>query len=161
MSGETLIRIVENVVLEDGCTNSWRFNPLTEDVPHYFCTKHQVQVPLQGPCPRSEFWARAGETISVPSKVARRLVQSELAEYPTHAPEPGQGLQETVERVNTLLAAQGLPLTSVEAMGVLQVEGRQSHYQRPAKPADRRLANDLEIDAADIAEMRRLSQGGA
>jgi len=161
MSGETLIRIIEDVVLEDGCTNTWRFNPLAESIPDYFCSKHQVRVPLQGPCPKSEFWARAGETVSVPSKVARRLVESELAEFPTHSPEPDQGVQETLGRVNTLLEAEGLPLMDAESMGVIQVEGRREAYQRPAKPRDRRLASDLGIDAGDIEEMRRLAGGSS
>jgi len=163
MSGETLIRIIEDVILEDGCTNSWRYNPLGEGdgvMPCYRCDKHQVNVPIQGPCPKSEFWARVGETVTVPSKVARRLVQSELAEYPTHSPEPDQGVQESVDRVNALMDAQGLPHMSAEAMNVWKIEGRQDNpYKRPAKPSDRRLAGDLGLDADDIAEMRKLSGG--
>jgi len=159
MSGETLIRITQDVVLEDGCTNAWSF-VAEGGLPFYFCHKHEEKVSLQGPCPGSEFWAKEGETVTVPSKVARRLVESELADYPTHTPEPDQGVQAAVDRVNDLLEAQGLPLTDAEAMGVLQVEGRREHYQHPAKPTDRRLANDLGIDADDIADMRRLSQGG-
>lgn len=158
MSGETLIRIIEDVILEDGCTNTWEF--VCEDtLPFYRCHKHKTNVPLEGPCPRSEFWARTGETVSVPTKVARRLVESELAEYPTHAPEVDQGVQATVDRVNALLEAEGLPLTSLEAMGVLEVQGRQNPYQRPARPSDRRLANDLGLDPADIAEMRKAAGG--
>lgn len=159
MSGETLIRIVEDVVLEDGCTNAWQYDSRGTGMPSYYCTKHQTSVPLSGPCPLSEFWARKGETVTVPSKVARRLVESELAEYPTHTPEVDQGVQATVDRVNSLLEAEGLPLTSLEAMGVLEVQGRQNPYQRPAKPSDRRLAGDLGIDAGDIAEMRKLAGG--
>lgn len=157
---ETLIRIVEDVILEDGCSNTWQF-VAEQGLPFYFCSKHQVRVPLSGPCSKSEFWARVGETVSVPSKVARRLVEAELAEYPTHAPEVDQGVQETLGRVNAMLEAQGLPLTDAEAMGVWKVEGRQNPYQRPAKPRDRRLAGDLGVDADDIAEMRRLAGGGA
>lgn len=156
---ETIIRIIEDVVLDDGCTNHWRFNPLLEEIPHYVCTKHKTKVPLEGPCPESDFWARKGETVSVPSQVARRLVESELAEYPTHSSEPDQGVQATVDRVNALLEAEGLPQTSLEAMGVIQVQGRQNPYQRPAKPSHRRLANDLGMDADEIAEMRKLAGG--
>lgn len=158
MSGETTIRIVEDVVLEDGCTNTWDFHVNQNVIPSYYCRKHHVEVPLQGPCPKSEFWARKGETVSVPSKIARRLVESDLAEYPTHTPEPDQGVQATVSRINALLEAEGLPLTNAEAMGILQVEGRREHYQRPAKPRDRRLASDLGLSPDDIAEMRRASK---
>jgi hypothetical protein len=161
VSGETLIRIVEDVLLEDGCSNNWHFidEAATLDAtPFYFCAKHQRRVPLQGPCPSSEFWARVGETVTVPSKVARRLVQSELAEYPTHAPEPDQAVQESVSRVNALMDAQGLPHMDAESLGVWKVEGRQNPYQRPAKPRDKRLANDLGLDAADIAAMRDAAQ---
>jgi len=161
MSSEILIRIIEDVILEDGCTHEWQFNPLVEHVPNYWCNKHKVAVPLQGPCPKSDFWARTGETVSVPAQVARRLVESELAEYPTHTPEPEQGVQETLGRMNAMLESQGLPLMDAEAMGVWKVEGRQNPYQRPAKPRDRRLAGDLGIDAGDIEEMRRLAGGDA
>jgi len=156
---ETLIRIVEDVLLEDGCTNSWHFITEDDGIPFYFCSKHRERVPLSGPCPRSEFWARAGETVSVPSRVARRLVETELAVYPTHTPEPDQGVQSTLGRVNALLEAEGLPLTDAEAMGVWKIEGRQQAYQRPAKPRDRRLAGDLGLDPADIAAMRDAARG--
>ena len=159
MSGETLIRIVEDVLLEDGCTNAWRYNPLVESIPNYFCIKHKVTVPLSGPCPKSEFWARKGETVSVPSKVARRLVESDLAEFPTHAPVVDQGIQETVDRVNALMESQGLPGMSAEAMNVWKVDGRRDPYQRPGKPSTkpshRRLAGSLGMDDDDIAAMRK------
>jgi len=161
MSGETLIRIVEDVLLEDGCTRSWQYNPLEESIPNYWCSKHEVSVPLQGPCPRSEFWARAGETVTVPSKVARRLVDSELAEFPTHKPVVDEGVQETLGRVNALMEAQGLPHMTAEGMGVWTVEGRKNPYQRPAKPRDARLANSLGLDPADIEAMRDAARGGA
>ena len=155
---ETLIRIIEDVILEDGCTHTWEF--ISEGtLPYYRCHKHGAAVPLSGPCPQSEFWARAGETVSVPSKVARRLVESELAEFPTHSPEPDQGVQETLGRMNAMLESQGLPLMDAEAMGVWKIEGRANPYQRPAKPSHRRLASDLGMDAADIAEMKKLAGG--
>jgi hypothetical protein len=159
MSGETLIRIIEDVILEDGCTNTWDFHVKESAIPSYYCRKHHTEVPLSGPCPKSEFWARRGETVSVPSKVARRLVESELAEFPTHTPEPDQGVQDTLGRVNALMEAQGLPHLNAEAMGVWKIEGRQDAYQRPAKPRDRRLASDLGLDAGDIAAMRKLAKG--
>ena len=158
MSGETLIRIIEDVVLEDGCTHAWEF--VSEGaLPYYRCHRHGVAVPLSGPCPQSEFWARRGETVSVPSKVARRLVESELAEYPTHSPEPDQAVDATLDRVNALMEAQGLPHMDAEAMGVWKIEGRQNPYQRPAKPRDRKLAGDLGLDPSDIADMRKLAGG--
>lgn len=158
MSGESIIRVVEDVLLEDGCTNTWEF--IAESgVPFYFCRKHEQRVPLQGPCPRSEYWARAGETVTVPSQVARRLVESELAEFPTHVQPREAGVQATLDRVNALMKEQGLPETNAEALRVWKIEGRQNPYQRPAKPADNRLAGDLGIDAGDIAEMRRLAGG--
>lgn len=160
MSGEILIRIIEDVVLEDGCTSSWQF-VADGGLPFYLCEKHQAKVPLSGPCPNSEFWARKGETVSVPSQVARRLVESELAEYPTHAPTPGQGVQETVDRVNALMEAEGLPHMDAESMGVWKIEGRRNPYQRPAKPRDQRLANDLGLDPSDIADMRKLAGGNS
>lgn len=163
MSGETLIRIIEDVILEDGCTNSWHYNPLGEGdqtMPCYRCFKHNVNVPLQGPCPKSEFWARKGESITVPSKVARRLVESELAEFPTHAPEIEEGVQETLGRVNALMDEHGLPPMTAEGMGVWKIEGRQNPYQKRAgRPSDRRLASDLGLDPADIAAMRKASKG--
>jgi len=165
MSGEILIRIIEDVLLEDGCTNTWQFVPCESSagqaVPFYFCAKHEALVPLIGPCPLSEFWARKGETVSVPSKVAQRLVESELAEYPTHAPEPDQGVQATVDRVNALMETEGLPHMDAEAMGVWKIEGRRKPYQRPAKPRDTRLANDLGLDPSDIADMRKLAGGNS
>ena len=158
MSGEILIRIIEDVVLEDGCTNAWDF--IAESgLPSYFCRKHQTAVPLSGPCPRSEFWARKGETVSVPSKVARRLVETELAEYPTHAPQVDEGVQATVDRVNALMDEQGLPHMDAASLGVWKIEGRRNPYQRPARPSDRRLANDLGLDAGDIAAMRKAAGG--
>jgi len=164
MSGEIPIRLVEDVLLEDGCTNAWHFiaeSDSLDDMPYYICGKHQVQVPLEGPCPKSEFWARKGETVTVPSKVAHRLVESELAEFPTHAPEVDQGVQQTLGRVNALMEAQGLPHMTAEGMGVWKVEGQKNPYQRPVKPRDRNLAGDLGIDAGDIEEMRRLAGGTA
>lgn len=158
MSGESLIRIIEDVILEDGCTHTWQFLDEQTSV-FYFCRKHQTRVPLSGPCPKSEFWARAGETVTVPSKVARRLVEAELAEFPTHTPEPDQGVTETLDRVNALMEAQGLPHMDPEAMGVWKIEGRREAYQRPARPRDRRLAGDLGLDPADIAAMRDLARG--
>jgi len=160
MSGETLIRIIEDVILEDGCSNTWDFNVAGAAIPTYYCRKHRVEVPLSGPCSKSEFWARKGETVSVPSKVAHRLVQSELAEFPTHSPEPDQGVQESVDRVNTLMDAQGLPHMTAEAMNVWKIEGKQQNpYQRPARPSDRRLAGDLGLDPDDIAAMRKAAGG--
>jgi hypothetical protein len=160
VSGETLIRIVEDVILEDACTNSWRYNPLEESIPNYWCAKHSVAVPLSGPCPKSEIFARVGETITVPSKVARRLVEADLAEFPTHAPEQDQAVTETLSRVNALMEAQGLPGMTAEGMSVWKVDGKQENpYKRPAKPSDRRLANDLGLDPADIAAMRKAAGG--
>lgn len=161
MSSESIIRIIEDVVLEDGCTQTWEF--ISEGaMPFYFCRKHEQRVPLSGPCPRSEFWARVGETVTVPTQVARRLVESELAEFPTHAPVAKDGVQATVDRVNMLMQDQGLPMLDAEAMGVLRVEGRrQNPYQRPVRPSDQRLAGDLGLGADDIAEMRKLAGGSS
>jgi hypothetical protein len=159
MSGESIIRIIEDVVLEDGCTNSWDF--IAESgIPYYHCRKHKQRVPLQGPCPLSEFWARAGETVTLPTHVARRLVESELAEFPTHAPVRDEAVQGTLDRVNALMKDQGLPPTDAAALRVWQIQGRQENpYKRPAKPADTRLAGDLGLGADDIAEMRKLAGG--
>jgi len=171
MSGESLIRLTSDVRLEDRCESSWTMAggqtaayAAPQQSPEtgwgFFCTKHGAQFGVHQSCPRSFVEHRAGETLSVPSKLARHLVEHEVAVYPTHVPEPQQGVQDTLNRVNSMLEAQGLPLTDAEAMGILHVEGRRTPYQRPARPRDRRLANDLGMDPGDIADMRRLSQGG-
>jgi hypothetical protein len=159
MSAESIIRIIEDVRLEDGCTQTWEF--ISEGaLPFYFCRKHQKRVPLSGPCPLSEFWARAGETVTVPAQVARRLVESELAEFPTHAPAKDEAVDSTLERVNALMKEQGLPPTDASALGVWKIQGRQENpYKRPAKPSDQRLAGDLGLSAEDIAEMRKAAGG--
>jgi hypothetical protein len=158
MSGESIIRIVEDVLLEDGCTNTWEF--IAEDsIPFYICHKHKQRVPLQGPCPLSEFWARAGEVVTVPTKVARRLVESELAEFPTHTPVASESVDGTLDRVNALMEEQGLPTTDADALRVWKIGGRRQAYQRPARPSDQRLAGDLGLDASDIEQMRKLSGG--
>lgn len=159
MSGETIIRIIEDIVLEDGCSNTWDFNVTGSAIPTYWCRKHHINVPLQGPCSKASFIARAGETVSVPTKIARQLVESDLAAYPTHTPEPDQEVQATLSRMNALMEDQGLPHMTAEGMGVWKVEGQQQPYQRPAKPRDRRLASDLGLDAADIAAMRDAARG--
>ena len=160
MSGESIIRIVEDVILEDGCTSTWRYIDEGDGVPYYWCEKHKAHVHLTQPCPKSEVWARRGETVTVPSKVAQRLVDSGLAEYPTHAPEIDEGVRQTVDRVNALMDEQGLPHMTPESMNVWKIEGKQQNpYGRPAKPSDRRLAGDLGMDATDIAEMRKLAGG--
>ncbi len=170
MSGETLVRLTSDVRLDDPCSTSWTMgggqtavNTAQEQSPQsgwgFVCTKHGTQFRVDQDCPASFVEHKSGVTLSVPSKLARHLVEHDVAVYPTHASEPDQEVQATLGRVNALMDAQGLPHMTAEGMGVWKVEGQQQPYQRPAKPRDRRLASDLGLDAADIAAMRDAARG--
>lgn len=170
MSGESLIRVVQDVRLEDPCSTSWSMaggQTAAYAAPQqgskagwgFFCTKHGQNFGVHESCPSSLFIVKKGETLSVPSKLARQLVEHDLAVYPTHETAPDEGITETLGRVNALMDEQGLPHMDAASLGAIAVEGRREHYQRPAKPRDARLANNLGLDAADIEAMRRAARG--
>ena len=153
---ERLVRFVEDIVLEDGCTQHWNFEGGDKSGWYYCCTKHGFQFNLNEPCPGSILAAKAGEQMYLPQKVANRFVSAGQAVYPTHKPVVDEGVQATVNRVNTLMDSMGLSHLDAEAVRTMGVQGQKGggHY---AKPRDSRLARDLGIDPTDIADMRKLA----
>lgn len=163
---DRIVQALQDLVLEDPCCKYWK---VVESGPAWIhrCSRHGASFEIGASCPAGYFRVPRGDQVSVPSKLAEHLVESELAVYPTHQPDEDQGLKATVDRVNALLEGQGLPPTDLEAMGVVRMEGRRNSYRRdpgsPPEPRtasrDRRLASSLGVSAEDVAEMRRLVHG--
>jgi hypothetical protein len=159
---ERIVQLTEDFAYRDDCSRGWTLM----EGPNgwvYVCQKHQRCFAMNTECDGNVIHHRAGETVTIPSTFAEQLVRAERAVYPTHQPDPDDSVVGTLNRVNAMLEAEGLPLMDAEGMGVVSIQGRQSNPygrpRRPARPRDRNLANSLGLDPADIADMRKLAKG--
>lgn len=124
----------------------------------YHCREHETWFPVHRECPANDITLRAGETVSVDSKMAQRLVEMNVAVYPTHDTQEEQPT-DYVGKINALLEAEGLPQLDNEAARVITADNRKISKHYRSKPEDSGLARELGIDPSDIAEMRKLSKG--
>lgn len=179
---DRIVRLVADIMLSDDCSSNWKMvsdheiPPLAalaeaseaESAMHagswnFYCSKHNRYFFLNSSCPEAGALHKCGETLSLPAKVATALVARGQAVYPTHEPEVSEGLQETLERVNTLMDDMGFPHLDAEALRTPLIQGKKGkgYYGTYAKPKDKRLADDLGLDPSDITAMRGLAKGNS
>lgn len=163
MSGERVVRLQRDTTVDSRCHVNWR---VSNARPTFICEIHQTEFYVGRACPKATQLLREGEEVSLPVRLANRLVSMGAAVTPVPPRVLDERDQGQLDRMNAVMEREGLEPFNASVLDAIRAPSRGARssgdpygLKRTARPKDRRLAQHTGLSPVDIAEMRKLAGG--